>query len=111
MRRRGRLTSGLVGFSVYTGMRTYDVEARVIKATGEKGFAAFCSQNIGNQIWLVLDTGQAPDTMPTCFHPPQRLLTNEPATEVYPHHYIGQPIDLREHQDIPVERRGWQESD
>jgi len=92
-------------------MKIHDTEARVIKHDGQIGFAAFCSEEIAGQKWLVLDMGLAPDIQPRLFHPPQSLLTNEPGSEPYPHHYVGEPIDLRKYENIPVERRGWRLSD
>jgi hypothetical protein len=53
---------------------TTRTEARVIAANEEKSFAMFYSIQIGHQIWLILDKGQAPDIEPVYFHPVQSLL-------------------------------------
>ena len=81
-------------------------EARVTKANGETGFAMFDSVVIGDQIWLVLDKGQAPGIQPELLHPLQQHLIDESKSGVLLH-YVGDPIDIREHLTLPDQRRGF----
>ena len=94
------------------------IESRVIKASGEKGFAVFDSECRQGKIVMILDRGTGLDIGKVYYDPKQGSLRTEsgeavPSDRPLPPrcNHLGEPVDLRKHQDVPEARRGWRETD
>ena len=86
------------------------IEARIVKANGETGFAVFDSAVHRVETLLVLDKGDGHSISPVYFHPKQQALITESGMGVQCH-YVASPIDIGKYQDLPHERRGFVLSD
>jgi hypothetical protein len=86
------------------------IESRVIKASGETGFATFDSVEIDGQTLLILDRGNGLEIPPVYFRPKRQCLAPVSGNQ-WSRRHCGPPIDVGKYQDLPRERQGFFFSD
>ena len=86
------------------------IEARVKVASGEIKFAVFDSDSFQGQRLLILDRGLAPNTK-TVFHRIESQLLKHDTSAAIHWHFVGEPIDVSDYENLPADRRGFVFSD
>jgi hypothetical protein len=80
------------------------IESRVIKASGETGFAVFDSVKIGGQIHLILDRGNEPEIPPEYFRIENlRKVPDDP----WSLRHVGDAIEIGKYENLPRFRQGF----